>query len=62
VDAFRLSGKNDVLFHELAERAHDPSSVLVIEWADRVATQLPAPTMRIDIAIAKNEERRITIS
>lgn len=61
VDAHRLEAA-DGLASLGWDSARDPGAVVVIEWADRIAAELPPDSLRITIEHAESpHERRITI-
>lgn len=60
VDAFRLSGEDDL--PSLGwDRLTDGNSVVVVEWAERLADSLPARRISVRIDHLGDEMRRITI-
>ncbi len=60
VDAHRLEAA-DGLASLGWDSARDPGAVVVIEWADRIAAELPPDSLRITIEHAESpHERRIT--
>lgn len=60
-DFYRL-GEAGVMQHELQEAIHDPSGVVVIEWADVVAGVLPHERMSITIKTTGETTRDLTFS
>lgn len=61
VDAYRLRGAE-----ELAslgwEQVQDPDAITLIEWADRIADDLPASALHIQMTHSGGEDRRITMT
>jgi tRNA threonylcarbamoyladenosine biosynthesis protein TsaE len=60
LDAYRIHGDNDleaIGFSELLEQ----HAVVVVEWADRVAGQLPAKRLDVRIETVGESQRQITI-
>ena len=60
-DAYRLTGEKEFVDLD-ALRIMDSGGVSIIEWADRVASLLPAKTLRVHCSHAGESERRIEIS
>lgn len=60
VDCYRLDGQNDLSDIGLEEYLSDPKSVMVIEWADKIAN-LPPHTINVKIDYVSDTKRRITI-
>lgn len=60
VDCYRLEAQNDLSDIGLEEYLDDPTSVMVIEWADKIA-QLPQNTITIKIDYLTDTKRKITI-
>ena len=61
LDAYRLSGAEDLLALGLEELLEEPETAVVIEWADRVAQALPAGAWWIELSHAGAQERELTI-
>lgn len=61
VDAYRLAGEDDL--DALGwDRLADGSSVLIVEWADRIASALPTPrTAWVTLDITGESSRRATV-
>jgi len=60
LDAYRVRGAEDfegIGFAELLEQG----GVVVVEWAQRVASLVPAQATRVRIEVLSEHERRITI-
>ena len=62
VDAYRLADPAELETIGWEERLHSPGAVFAVEWADRIASALPAS--RIDVTFAHVDETRrgITIT
>lgn len=58
LDAYRLADEDEFLELGVDELLEDDSAWTVIEWADRVASVMPADTLWIEIKIADNERYR----
>jgi tRNA threonylcarbamoyladenosine biosynthesis protein TsaE len=56
VDSYRLAGSAELEALGFSELIH-PGSVVVVEWADRVASSMPADTLWIRLT-AKGPSRR----
>ena len=61
MDAYRLSGTEDLLALGLEEMLEEPETAIVIEWAERVAQALPAESWWIELSHAGELERELTI-
>lgn len=57
-DFYRLSDPG-IMSHELAESLHDPSSIVIIEWADIVKDILPENRLTITIYAVSEHERTL---
>ena len=55
-DFYRLH-EAGIMADELAEAAHDPNAVVVVEWGDIVADVLPADCVTITIKAITEQER-----
>jgi tRNA threonylcarbamoyladenosine biosynthesis protein TsaE len=68
LDAYRLSGANELLALGLEEMQQEPDAVIVIEWADRVPEAIPPEALRLEhvsptsrrvrVAVAERRRRR----
>ncbi|MDQ5938606.1 MAG: tRNA threonylcarbamoyladenosine biosynthesis protein TsaE [Patescibacteria group bacterium] len=61
VDCYRLEKVDDLDDIGLADYLHDPASIVVIEWADRVVN-LPKNTININIEYINSQERIVKVS
>ncbi len=60
-DAYRLSGSRE--FQDLGvDEYYEAGGVCLIEWADRVATALPARYIRVEIEPLDQSRRRLTVT
>jgi tRNA threonylcarbamoyladenosine biosynthesis protein TsaE len=57
LDVYRLNSSADLMDIGFDDILHHGDSVVVIEWADRVADALPDGTLTIKIAIDANNDR-----
>lgn len=60
VDAYRLSGGNELLDLE-PDALFAPTNVTIIEWAERVASALPADRLEITIEVVTETARSIRV-
>ena len=62
IDLYRLESIDELLWQEIQEHIDNEQNVIIIEWADRAAQQLP--TKRIDISFEYLDEhsRKIVIT
>ncbi len=60
LDLYRL-GEPGLIAHQLEESMPDPSSVVVLEWADTVAGILPEDRIKIRFEVTGENGRRLTI-
>ncbi len=60
VDAYRLKNDDEYLALGL-EDFLGPSSILVVEWADRIAACLPADRLEVRIDVVGTTDRRIEL-
>lgn len=60
-DFYRLH-EAGIMADELAEAAHDPDAVVVVEWGDIVADVLPADRVTVTIRALSETEREFTVS
>jgi len=49
IDAYRLSGVEDVFALGLEDMMRDPGAVVALEWADRVARAAPPGALTVDL-------------
>jgi|SRR3989344_1912875 len=61
VDCYRLAGQEDLADIGLADYLHQPDTVVVIEWADKISG-LPADTIYVNIEHRGEEQRKITVT
>jgi tRNA threonylcarbamoyladenosine biosynthesis protein TsaE len=61
VDAWRLRSADDLASLGWAEWLASPGTVVAIEWADRVASELPAARIDVELAHLAAEERSASI-
>ncbi len=61
LDAYRLAGPGEL--HELGfgELVEEGSTVVAVEWADRVAGLVPASACRVELTHAGEQRRRIAV-
>ena len=61
IDAYRLRDEDE--FRQLGpEEYFEGRGLVLIEWADRVRSALPAERMEIDIAVTGAESRRFALT
>jgi len=61
VDAYRLRGAEDLASMGW-EQVQDQDAITLIEWADRIADDLPASALHIQMTHAGGDDRRITMT
>lgn len=61
VDAYRLSGAEELLALGLDEMLADPGGVVAVEWADRVPGALPSGAWTVELAHADEQVRELTL-
>ena len=62
IDAYRLKDHHDLLVLGINELLVDPSNIILIEWAERVAEILPKDRTTIHLDHISENERQITIT
>ena len=62
LDAYRLSGPDELAGLGWEEMLDDSHAVVVLEWADRVAAAIPPAAWRIDLEHAGPQERAIRVT
>lgn len=62
IDAYRLSGDDDEELERLGfDRLGGDDTIILIEWADRIAHLIDRPAMRLTLEHAGENERHITL-
>ncbi|MDG2054783.1 MAG: tRNA (adenosine(37)-N6)-threonylcarbamoyltransferase complex ATPase subunit type 1 TsaE [Phycisphaerales bacterium] len=61
IDAYRLSGEDELASIGWSELVADPETWIAVEWADRIAGQLPASSITVTIEHVGQSQRRIII-
>ncbi len=61
IDAYRLGSEEEILSIGWLELVADPATWLAVEWADRIAGQLPASRVMVTLEHAGQSQRRISI-
>lgn len=62
VDCYRLDAVEELSSVGLEEYTDDSNAIVVIEWADKIKTLLPANTVTVTFKIKSEQEREITVS
>lgn len=62
LDAYRLSGSDELLALGFEEMCADRSGVVVVEWADRAADAIPAHAIRIELEHLDEQRRAMRIA
>ena len=62
IDAYRLSGPDDLHAIGWEEIVNDAGAIVVIEWAARIERALPPHCTRINFEHAGDTHRRLTIN
>ncbi len=60
IDAYRLQSGADLLPLELGELMQDPTTLIILEWPERVADALPTPTISIRLVPETDGSRTMT--
>jgi len=61
IDAYRLSGDEELWDLGLAEMASQPDSVIAVEWADRFPLAIPPDACRIELNHADRKSRTLRV-
>jgi len=61
LDAYRLSGADELVDLGFEEMLADPVGVVAVEWADRVPEALPPPAWRIELVHVDETTRRLRV-
>lgn len=61
-DLYRLEGKIDIKDLGLSEIFGDPTSIVAVEWAEKIKDQLPKETIFINFEYIDENTRKINIS
>lgn len=56
-DFYRIDNPKDMVSYELAEALSDPSGVVVVEWAEKIETELPKEKLVVKFHYKDIEER-----
>lgn len=62
IDAYRLSGADELAHLGFGELLTDANNLIVVEWAERVASLLPPGTIHLSFAVAGEHAREVTIT
>lgn len=60
IDAYRLHNGKDLFALGFDALMQDPKNLVVLEWPEQVADGLPAPDVRITLAVIDDTTRTIT--
>lgn len=61
VDCYRLETPEELMEIGLQEYLEDPKALVIIEWAEKIESLLPAETMRISFEHGQQENERILV-
>ena len=61
IDLYRLETPDDILLKQIEEFYSDPSTLVVIEWADKMRDDLPSEHIDICFEYIDGNTRKITI-
>lgn len=63
VDLYRLDGPDPILFDQIEEKASEPNSLVIIEWAEKLGEAFKDSKNRVDICFeyVGKESRKITV-
>ncbi len=62
MDAYRIEDKTELGPLGFAELLQKPKTLLVVEWGERIETELGQRVVRLEISQPNNEERLVKIS
>lgn len=62
IDAYRLETSRELLVLHFSETVRDPQTLIIIEWAERVADIVPKDALWIKLAHVREGVRHITFS
>ena len=62
VDAYRLKNAKDAETTGLTDVLGDPESIILVEWADRIAPLLPAQTIQVVLRHKGKDAREIEVT
>lgn len=57
IDAYRLEKGRDLVPLGFEELVQDPQNLILLEWPEKIADALPAPTARISIVVQDDDSR-----
>jgi tRNA threonylcarbamoyladenosine biosynthesis protein TsaE len=60
IDAYRLEGESVLVPLRFSEMYADPETLIVLEWPEKVATELPKTDVAITLSVRSETERTIT--
>lgn len=59
IDCYRLDGVDELQHLNWTEIISDPGNLIVVEWADKIESALPAQYLKIEFTVASDTERLI---
>ncbi len=59
IDLYRIEAIDELLFQEIEELIENPSSILIIEWADKLESKLNAKNLDIYFKYLDENQREI---
>ncbi len=60
IDAYRLSGGEELSALGFSELMYDPGNLIVLEWPEKVADTLPTPTIAITLTVNPDGSRTLS--
>ncbi len=60
IDAYRLEGDHSLTPLEFLEQYKDPHTVILLEWPEKVHSQLPSPDVAIHLSVLPENTRGIS--
>jgi len=62
IDCYRVNDYHELLSLEIEEILKDPSNIVLIEWAERIAPILPTDRITVNLQHLAHDTRRISIT
>jgi tRNA threonylcarbamoyladenosine biosynthesis protein TsaE len=60
IDAYRLSGKDDLIPLSFSTYLTNPENLIVLEWPERVVGALPTPDIALTLSVSLGEGRTLS--
>ena len=62
LDCYRIKNPNDILGIGVEDYFNDPSSIVLIEWPEKIKKVLPGQTKKIELSLVSNNQREIILN